>query len=924
MTATRLPLPALAISLALVALPAPAGAQPSTPSGVAASAISCNEIVVSWQASQPSGAAIFAYRIQRSGTLVAWVLASSTQFADRKLAPATTYAYTVAAVDYAGRMSPLSAPASARTPACLAAAPPSTPPNVFAYATSCTEITVSWTASVPGEHPLQGYRVFQDGVFLKQVLASATSTTHAGLASGSSGSYAVSAVDTAGTESPRSASVTATTPQCPDLAPPSVPAGIRAEAVGCAAVDLTWNAATDTGGSKLKGYNVQRDGRFLKYVAAPATSLSDTGLAASTAYSYRVSALDNAGNQSGLSALATATTPRCTTEPPIANAGPDRITQTLTPVALSGAGSVDPDGRIVAWSWSLGDGDTASGESVSHTYDRPGTYTVTLKVTDDTGLTATDTAVVTASNRAPVADAGPDVQAVAGATLTFNAGGSRDPDGTIVAYGWDFGDGQSATGVSVQHAYQASGTYIATLTVRDDKGATATDRATVTITEGGGGGGAGGGGGSTWARAFGGSGSDVGQAVAVDGSGNVLLGGRFTGAVKFGGTTLSGSGSTAAVLAKYTAAGAHAWSRGFGGDSSTVIGAVAADGRGDVVVAGWFMGTANLGAGAVTSAGGLDGFVAKYAAADGRHLWSRTFGETRTDAGYAVAVDSRGDVFVTGAFQRDVDFGGGVLTSRFAGLDVFVAKYAGADGRHVWSTSFWNYGDDIAYGAAVDGNGDVIIGGFFGSRIDFGTGQMVGPAANNGFVTKLRGSDGKATWARALASSGNSRVYGLAVESGGDVLATGFFEGTADLGTGPLVAQGISDTFVARYAGSNGAHVWSRSFPNDGTDTGYGIALAGGTAAITGHFRGSINFGDGALASAGRSDVFVAALAVSNGSTRWSDAFGGPGNDYGYGVVIDGGGRVIATGYFTEKADFAVEAFTSAGSADVFLLSVAP
>ena len=69
-----------------------------------------------------------------------------------------------------------------------------------------------------------------------------------------------------------------------------------------------------------------------------------------------------------------------------------------------------------------------------------------------------------------------------GTVFTFLGDTSRDPDGTIVSYSWDLGDGTKATGVSVSKTYAAPGNYVAKLTVTDNLGATATDSATVTVT----------------------------------------------------------------------------------------------------------------------------------------------------------------------------------------------------------------------------------------------------------------------------------------------------------------------------------------------------------------------------------------------------------------------------------------------------------
>jgi cellulose 1,4-beta-cellobiosidase len=189
---------------------------------------------------------------------------------------------------------------------------PSAPASLTASAASCSQINLGWSAATDsGGSGLKGYDVYRNGAFVKQVLVPATTTSDVGLAGSTVYSYVVRAVDNAGNLSGPSPTANANTPACADTTPPSVPTGVTAGANGCAQVDLTWNAATDSGGSGLKGYNVYRDGGFVKLVTAPATSTSDAGLAPSTGHAYSLRAVDNAGNLSAFSATANATTPAC-------------------------------------------------------------------------------------------------------------------------------------------------------------------------------------------------------------------------------------------------------------------------------------------------------------------------------------------------------------------------------------------------------------------------------------------------------------------------------------------------------------------------------------------------------------------------------------------------------------------------------------
>ncbi|MCW3986207.1 MAG: PKD domain-containing protein, partial [Candidatus Bathyarchaeota archaeon] len=144
-------------------------------------------------------------------------------------------------------------------------------------------------------------------------------------------------------------------------------------------------------------------------------------------------------------------------------------------ISFDASDSYDPDGTIVSFFWDFGDGTNASGVTIGHAYADNGTYTVTLIITDDDGATAIATSVKTVLNRPPVATFTQSATVVyTGEIIQFDASGSSDPDGVIVSYFWDFGDGTNATGVIVNHAYTGDGTYMVTLVVTDDDGATTT------------------------------------------------------------------------------------------------------------------------------------------------------------------------------------------------------------------------------------------------------------------------------------------------------------------------------------------------------------------------------------------------------------------------------------------------------------------
>jgi PKD repeat protein len=99
------------------------------------------------------------------------------------------------------------------------------------------------------------------------------------------------------------------------------------------------------------------------------------------------------------------------------------------------------------------------------------------------GLVDADEAAPSTGNQPPVADANGPYTGDEGSSIEFDGTGSYDPDGTFLLYDWDFSDGTTGTGETTTHAYSNAGTYTVTLTVTDDKGATGTDTAIVTVTE---------------------------------------------------------------------------------------------------------------------------------------------------------------------------------------------------------------------------------------------------------------------------------------------------------------------------------------------------------------------------------------------------------------------------------------------------------
>ncbi|PSP37296.1 hypothetical protein BRC71_09945 [Halobacteriales archaeon QH_7_65_31] len=152
------------------------------------------------------------------------------------------------------------------------------------------------------------------------------------------------------------------------------------------------------------------------------------------------------------------------------------------PVEFDASDSSDPDGTVDSYDWEFGDGATATGATVAHTYGDPGQYDVTLTVTDEDGATDTETRTVSVANLDPNASHVRSPETVTpGETVTFDAAGSSDPDDGITGYEWDLGDGTTATGQTAATSYETPGEKQVTLTVTDEDDATDSYQTTVVV-----------------------------------------------------------------------------------------------------------------------------------------------------------------------------------------------------------------------------------------------------------------------------------------------------------------------------------------------------------------------------------------------------------------------------------------------------------
>ena len=342
------------------------------------------------------------------------------------------------------------------------------------------------------------------------------------------------------------------------------------------------------------------------------------------------------------------------------------------------------------------------------------------------------------------------------------------------------------------------------------------------------------------------------QAVAVDGSGNVVVGGSWGGDY---------------YTAKYAAAdGALLWQKrspGLAGSNDTVR-ALVLDGSGNVIVTGSSLGTASQ----------TDYYTVKYAAADGALLWEKRYNgpANGNDDATAAALDSSGNVVVTGSSNNGTASTG----TDPNGNDYYTAKYAAGNGALLWEKRYNAPGNraDSATAVALDSNGNAVVTG--ASRSDS---NGDGLYDNDYYTAKYAAVDGALIWEQrynGLLAFGDI-ASAVAVDPAGNVVVTGSSGGY----------------YTAKYAASDGALLWSKRYtgPGVGGDSASAVAVDGsGNVVVTGSSVSGSPTQD--------FDYYTAKYAAADGALLWEKRYNGPanGDDRARAVAVDAAGNVVVTG----------------------------
>jgi hypothetical protein len=277
------------------------------------------------------------------------------------------------------------------------------------------------------------------------------------------------------------------------------------------------------------------------------------------------------------------------------------------------------------------------------------------------------------------------------------------------------------------------------------------------------------------------------------------------------------------------------------------------------------------------------------------HAWSKRFGGETSDGGGGLAIDGQGNVLVTGWW-------GDAGPRR----TILVASWA-ADGSERWSKTFGGSDHDEGWDIAVDAQGNAYVVGRFDTPTDFG-GKKLKPRGADGFLLSLA-PDGSHRWSTAIGSESKAKKgkanfsdAATVVVIAGDLFVGGYYGPVVDGGDDPTLATGGA-VYVARY-GVDGTQKWMQSFPATGLANVSGLVLDDeGNIYATGVYYKEASFGDQKLsATAPKRAGFLAALD-GEGKPRWARSFESSNDLRTERVAVIEDGLLIA-GWSTGAIDF--------------------
>ena len=353
--------------------------------------------------------------------------------------------------------------------------------------------------------------------------------------------------------------------------------------------------------------------------------------------------------------------------------------------------------------------------------------------------------------------------------------------------------------------------------------------------------------------------------LATDATGNLYVTGRFHTSITFGSATLNAPGFSS-FLAKFNPEGVAQWAVKPGGTASTIFSNVIWKDN-NVYVCGSFEGTPlTIGPSSLTNLGSGDAFAAKFDA-NGNGLWARRIAGTGFDSASGIAVNSWGEVLVTGSYSSATINSGSTPVSNNGNSDIFVTKL-NSNGVSQWIKSYGGTGYDSGYSLLVNSQNEIyLLGRLFSPTVAIGNVQVTSANGTEILLAKI-GDNGNTVWANLSGGNQGDNATDFKLDADGNVYITGFtYSSSFETGGLTLTPSGLSNMFVIKMIPA-GTSEWATMVPgNDGTEA-RAIAVDSDEIYIAGRFNNTLSLGNTTLSNINNTGMFVAKLVPEAMGTK--------------------------------------------------------
>jgi uncharacterized repeat protein (TIGR01451 family) len=361
----------------------------------------------------------------------------------------------------------------------------------------------------------------------------------------------------------------------------------------------------------------------------------------------------------------------------------------------------------------------------------------------------------------------------------------------------------------------------------------------------------------------------------------------------------------------------------FGGTGLDGANALAVDSSGNAYITGYTQSPNLPRSSSSPFQGGLNGpgdaFVAKINAAGTALIYTTYLGGSGNDQGAGIAVDSAGDIYISGE-TTSTDFpivgigpSNGLSTTYQGGnTDGFVSVLNSSGNFLVFSGYLGGSGDDVARALTLDGNGNIYVTGYTNSTTLTGITSESSQPANAGgydaFITKLT-TTGAILYCTFFGGSGDDQAYGIALDSTGNPYIAGQTT-SPSLPSSSTLRHGSQDAFVAEFSASSGSPIAAMNIGGSAIQSAFALAIDSSNEVYLTGTTTSTDFPVTAplqASNGGGYDAFVTTLQPNSGSPGWTVVFstflGGSGDDAGYSIAVAQSGNIYVAGY-TESSNF--------------------